>query len=230
MSQALIAALQNPALFAHPVKEFQVIETHISWVLLTGDYAYKIKKPMNFGFLDFTELSSRAHFCAEELRLNQRLTQDLYLEVLPITGSVEAPQLGGTVPVLDYALKMRQFPQSQLLSTLQANGELTTAHIDAMAEQIARFHLEAPRVPAEHEAGTPDSVMAPVRQNFEQIRPLLNDKADLLQLDALQAWAESSFERLKPLLAQRKAEGFIRECHGDIHLGSEGDYPPAHYR
>ena len=95
MSQALIAALQNPALFAHPVKEFQIIETHISWVLLTGEYAYKIKKPMNFGFLDFTELSGRAHFCAEELRLNQRLTDDLYLEVLPITGSVEAPQLGG---------------------------------------------------------------------------------------------------------------------------------------
>ena len=220
MSQSLIAALQNPALYPHPVEGFQVIETHISWVLLTGPYAYKVKKPVNFGFLDFTALDAREHFCGEELRLNQRLTQDLYLEVLPITGSVEAPQLGGNGPVLDYALKMRQFPQSQLLSTLQANGELTTAHIDAMAEQIARFHLEAPRVPAEHEAGTPDSVMAPVRQNFEQIRPFLNDKTDLLQLDALQAWAESSFERLKPLLAQRKAEGFIRECHGDIHLGN----------
>jgi hypothetical protein len=220
VSQSLIAALQNPSLYPHPVEGFQVIETHISWVLLTGPYAYKVKKPVNFGFLDFTGLESREHFCGEELRLNQRLTQDLYLEVLPITGSVEAPQLGGSGPVIDYALKMRQFPQSQLLSTLQANGELTTAHIDEMASQIARFHLSAPVVPATHEAGTPESVMAPVRQNFEQIRPFLSDKADLLQLDALQAWAESSFERLKPLLAQRKAEGFIRECHGDIHLGN----------
>ena len=189
-------------------------------VVLTGPFAYKVKKPMNFGFLDFTTLEARGHFCAEELRLNQRLTQDLYLEVLPITGSAEAPQLGGEGPAIEYALKMRQFGQDGLLSTLQANGELTPAHVDQMADQIARFHLDAPRVPAEHEAGTPDSVMAPVRQNFEQIRPFLSDKADLLQLDALQAWADSSFERLKPLFSQRKAEGFIRECHGDIHLGN----------
>lgn len=220
MSQALIAALQNPALFAHPVKEFQVIETHISWVLLTGDYAYKIKKPMNFGFLDFTELSSRAHFCAEELRLNQRLTDGLYLEVLPITGSADAPQLGGEGAAIEYALKMRQFPQEQMLSTLQANGELTAAHIDQMARQIARFHLDAPKVAIDHPLGTPDSVMAPVEQNFEQIRPFLSDKADLVQLEALQAWARSSFDRLHGLFEARKAQGFIRECHGDIHLGN----------
>ena len=138
MSQALIAALQNPALYPHPVDGFQVIETHISWVILTGPYAYKIKKPVDFGFLNFTELSAREHFCQEELRLNQRLTQDLYLEVLPITGSVEAPQLGGTGPVLDYALKMRQCPEEQLLSAVQARGELSPAHIDALAE---RFRL-----------------------------------------------------------------------------------------
>ena len=220
MSQSLIAALQNPALYPHPVEGFQVIETHISWVLLTGPYAYKFKKPVNFGFLDFTSLDARKHFCGEELRLNQRLTQDLYLEVLPITGSAEAPQLGGDGPAIEYALKMRQFPQSELLSTLQANGELTTAHIDEMAAQIAQFHLSTPKVPADNSAGTPDSVMAPVRQNFEQIRPFLSDKADLQQLEALQAWAETSFERLKPLFAQRKADGFIRECHGDIHLGN----------
>ncbi|WQG56722.1 AAA family ATPase [Pseudomonas sp. RTB3] len=220
MSQSLIAALQNPALYPHPVEGFQVIETHISWVLLTGPYAYKIKKPVNFGFLDFTSLPAREHFCREELRLNQRLTSDLYLDVLPITGSVEAPQLGGDGEVIEYALKMRQFPQSQLLSTLQANGELTPSHIDEMARQIAEFHINAPHVPQEHALGAPESVMAPVLQNFEQIRPLISDKADLQQLDALQAWAESSFERLKDLFAQRKAAGFIRECHGDIHLGN----------
>lgn len=220
MSQALIAALQNPALYPHPVDGFQVIETHISWVLLTGPYAYKIKKPVNFGFLDFTELAAREHFCREELRLNQRLTQDLYLEVLPIGGSVDAPQLTGDGPAIEYALKMRQFPQDQLLGEVQARGELSEAHIDALARQIAAFHLDAPQVPLQHELGTPQAIMAPVLQNFEQIRPLLSDKADLQQLEALQAWAESSFERLEPLLARRKAEGFIRECHGDIHLGN----------
>ncbi|MBA1204915.1 AAA family ATPase [Pseudomonas capeferrum] len=220
MSQALITALQNPAVYPHPVNGFQLIETHISWVLLTGEYAYKIKKPMNFGFLDFTELSQREHFCNEELRLNQRLTDGLYLQVLPITGSPDAPCLGGAGEAIEYALQMRQFPQDQMLSTLQANGELTAGHIDQMARQIAEFHLEAPKVAFDHPLGTPESVMAPVEQNFEQIRPFLSDSADLQQLDNLQAWARSSFERLHGLFEARKAQGFIRECHGDIHLGN----------
>ena len=220
MSQALIAALQNPALYPHPVDGFQVIETHISWVILTGPYAYKIKKPVDFGFLNFTELSAREHFCQEELRLNQRLTQDLYLEVLPIGGSVEAPQLGGSGPAIEYALKMRQFPQSQLLSDVQARGELSEAHIDALAKQIADFHLQTPAVPSDHELCSPAAIVAPMRQNFEQIRPLLSDKADLQQLDALEAWTEASFTRLEPLLAERAGNGSIRECHGDIHLGN----------
>ncbi|GLK91884.1 bifunctional aminoglycoside phosphotransferase/ATP-binding protein [Pseudomonas turukhanskensis] len=220
MSQTLIAALQNPALYPHPVEGFQVIETHISWVVLTGPFAYKIKKPVNFGFLDFTNLSDRQHFCKEELRLNQRLTEGLYLDVLPITGSAESPQLNGDGPAIEYVLKMRQFPQSQLLGEVQSRGELTTDHIDALASQIAQFHLNAPRVPQEHPLGSAAAIMAPVTQNFEQIRPMLSDKADLAQLDALQDWAEASFERLQPLFERRKAEGFIRECHGDIHLGN----------
>lgn len=220
MSQSLIAALQNPALYPHPVEGFRVIETHISWVLLTGPYAYKFKKPVDFGFLNFTELSARQHFCEEELRLNQRLTDDLYLEVLPICGSEQAPSLGGEGPAIEYALKMRQFPQDQLLSAIQERGELDERHIDALAEQISRFHLSAPQVAQDHPLGTPEAVMAPVQQNFEQIRPMLSDKADLQQLDALEAWAQSSYERLQPLLAERKAQGFIRECHGDIHLGN----------
>lgn len=220
VSQTLIAALQNPALYPHPVEGFQVIETHISWVLLTGPYAYKIKKPMNFGFLDFTTLEARRHFCEEELRLNQRLTQGLYLEVLPITGSAEAPQLGGEGPVIEYALKMRQFPQNQLLSAMQACGELTPAHIDALARQIAEFHARTPAVPAEHPLCSPQAIVAPMLQNFEQIRPLLSDPADLQRLDVLQAWTEASFQRLEPLLASRAANGAIRECHGDLHLGN----------
>jgi aminoglycoside phosphotransferase family enzyme/predicted kinase len=220
VSQALIAALQNPALYPHQVDGFQVIETHISWVILTGPFAYKIKKPVDFGFLNFTELSAREHFCQEELRLNQRLTQGLYLEVLAIGGSASAPQLGGSGPAIEYALKMRQFPQSQLLSEVQARGELSEAHIDALAKQIADFHAQTPAVPASHPLCSPAAIVAPMRQNFAQIRPLLADNADLPQLDALEAWTEASFARLEPLLAKRAANGSIRECHGDIHLGN----------
>lgn len=115
---------------------------------------------------------------------------------------------------------MRQFPQSQLLAELQSRGELRSEHIDALAELIAHFHLQAPRVPVEHALGSPEAVMAPVQQNFDQIRPLLSDAADLAQLDTLEHWAQSTYQRLYPLLATRKADGFIRECHGDIHLGN----------
>lgn len=220
MTDRLICALKNPEVYPHPVESIQVIETHISWVLLTGSYAYKIKKPVDFGFLNFTSLEDRKHFCHEELRLNQRLTQGLYLDVLPITGTIEAPQLNGDGPVIDYALKMRQFPQNQLLSEMQKNGELNEGHIDALAQQISQFHLSAPQVPATHPLTEPEAIMAPVRQNFEQARAMLNDSKDLQQLDALEAWAEDSFLRLFPLLEQRSHNGSIRECHGDIHLGN----------
>lgn len=221
MTAELIASLQNPSLYDHPVEQFQVIETHISWVILTGPYAYKIKKPMDFGFLNFKQLADRQFFCQEELRLNQRLTKDIYLEVLPITGTLLEPMISGDGEPIEYMLKMRQFPQSQLLSQLQFHGELTAEHIDQLSKQIAEFHMSTPVVAADNELGSPEMVMAPVKQNFEQIRAMLPaDEAGYNQLDELEAWAHSCYERLEPLLSERKAKGFIRECHGDIHLNN----------
>ncbi len=220
MSTELINALQTPELYDHPVDQFQVIETHISWVILTGDYVYKIKKPVNFGFLDFTSLEQRAHFCREELRLNQRLAPALYLDVLPITGNADAPALNGDGPIIDYAIKLRQFPQENLLDQVLARDALTPAHITELGRLIADFHQQIDTAPPESRFGTPDQVYAPVGQNFDQIRPMLDDPSLLKQLDHLQAWAESTFARLKDTFGHRKAEGFIRECHGDIHLGN----------
>ncbi len=175
---------------------------------------------MDFGFLNFTELSARRHFCEEELRLNQRMAGDLYLQVLPITGSAQAPQLGGPGEPIEYALQMREFPQAQLLAELQARGELTEAHIDQMADRIASFHLSTPHIAADHALNTPEAIVAPMRQNFEQIRPLLNEATDLAQLDSLEQWMETSISRLQPVLQARCDEGFIRECHGDLHLAT----------
>ncbi len=220
MSQALIAALQNPALYPHPVDGIRIIETHISWIILTGTYAYKMKKPVDFGFLDFTDLSARKHFCEEELRLNQRMAPDLYLQVLPVTGTTEAPQIGGQGEAIEYLLQMREFPQTQLMAEVQTRGELTDAHIDALAEQIGQFHLSIPQVPADHALNSAEAIVAPMRQNFEQIQPLLTEQADLQQLGALSDWTETSIARLQPLLEQRSQQGFIRECHGDLHLGN----------
>lgn len=218
MSQTLLTALQNPALYDHPVTGFTLMETHISWVILTGDFVYKIKKPVNFGFLDYSSLEKRAHFCAEELRLNRRLAPDLYLDVIAVRGSDDAPRLDGDGPVIEYMVKTRQFRQQDLLGNMQRAGELAPFHIDSLAATLAAFHGQIERATPESAWGQPDQVHAPVAQNFEQIRPLLSDPADLAQLEQLEQWAHTTFQRLIPQLAQRKADGLIRECHGDIYL------------
>lgn len=216
----LVRALQNPELYDHPVSGFQVIETHISQVILTGDYAYKIKKPMDFGFLDFSTLERRKHFCEEELRLNRRLAAKLYLEVLPITGTPENPVLGGNGEAFEYAIRMRQFDQSQLFDRMQENGELAPEMLTSLARQVAAFHQQLPPVAEGKPLGTPEAVFAAMQENFDQIRPLIDDADLLAQLDNLQAWTESTFERHRELIAHRRADGLVRECHGDLHLAN----------
>jgi hypothetical protein len=136
----VVAALCDPRAYPHPVTAVRLVETHISFVLLTGQYAYKLKKPLALGFLDFSTLATRRFFCGEELRLNGRLAPRLYLDVVAITGKPDRPQLGGTGPVLDYAVRMVEFPQSALLDTMLARGALTPPLVDALAEAVARFH------------------------------------------------------------------------------------------
>lgn len=218
MSQTLLNALQNPELFDHPVGDFTLMETHISWILLTGDYVYKIKKPVNFGFLDYSTLDRRKHFCHEEVRLNRRLAPDLYLDVISVHGSESAPNLRGEGPVIDYMVKTRQFRQQDLLGNMQRAGTLEPAHIDSLATKLADFHQHVDRAEPGSPWGEPDNLHTPVAENFTDIRGLLSDATDLQQLEQLEQWAYSTFQRLIPQLAQRKAEGFIRECHGDIYL------------
>lgn len=216
----LLAALQDPRLYPHPVSEFRLIETHISWVLLTGNYAYKIKRPVDLGFLDFSTLEKRRFYCEEELRLNRRLAPDLYLDVVPITGSVEKPQLAGTGPVIDYAVKMRQFPPAAQFDALLERNALTASHVEALADAVAAFHAAAPRAAAASAFGTAQTVIAPMLENFRQIRPLLTDADDIARLERIRDWTDRAAERMGAVLAERRDHGFIRECHGDLHLGN----------
>ncbi|MFL1456193.1 AAA family ATPase [Marinobacter sp. GN3S48] len=216
----LILALQNEALYDHPVKEFQVFETHISQVILTGDYAYKIKKPMDFGFLDFSTLDRRKHFCEEELRLNSRLAESLYLDVVPITGTPDNPQIGGEGEAFEYAIRMHQFDQNELFDVRQERGALTPELLTSLARQAAGFHEQLPTVGNDKPLGTPEAVYAAMQENFDQIRPLLDDKALLQQLDNLEEWTRTTFERQRELIASRRENGFVRECHGDLHLSN----------
>ena len=212
----IITALQNPAAYSHPVTQIELIETHISWVLLTGDYAYKIKKPVRFDFLDFSSLEKRHFYCQEELRLNQRLAPDLYLQVVAITGDETNATINGNGQIIDYAVQMRQFPTENVLS----NQTVSTAMIDALADLIAKFHTQAKMAEPASDYGSLAMIEHYGLSNFKNIQPLLHTPEQIAQLKRLQHWYTQELSLKTPLIQQRKAQGFIRECHGDLHLGN----------
>lgn len=218
----LVANLRRRLSLQQVSEQVILIETHISSVILAGDFAYKIKKPIDLGFLDFSTLERRRFCCAEEIRLNSRLAADLYLAVVEITGSVEAPSIQGEGEVIDYAVKMRRFHAGVLLS--EHPEYLTETLSIKLAEEIAAFHsLIGPGTPP-HPYGASDQVLQPMLQNFDQIYSLNTGFGRILE--PLRTATMATFQHLRHRLDERRAEGFIRECHGDLHLGNivlEGD-------
>ena len=216
----LIRALLDPARYPHAAQRVELVETHISWVLLAGDYAYKIKKPLTLPFLDYGTLARRRACCAEELRLNRRYAPELYLEVATLTGTPDAPQFGGTGAAIEYAVRMRRFDEALRLDHIAARGELTPEHMSLLAAEIAGFHARAAVAPADSRCGDPDQVLAPALENFEELHALLPDAADRLRLAALAEWTRREFKHRRHAFAARKQAGRVRECHGDLHLGN----------
>jgi len=201
----------------------RVVETHISWVLLAGDYAYKIKKPVDFGFLDFSTLDLRHHYCLEELRLNRRLAPDLYLGVSAVTGTPEAPGFDGPGRVLEYAVKLQRFDEACLADRLLGEGRLTAGLLDGLARVLAAFHGAAARATDLDGHGLPEAILAAAEHNFEhlsRIGPRPGEQGKKARLDALLAWTRAEFQRLREVFLARKASGFVRECHGDLHCGN----------
>ncbi|MEE9397417.1 MAG: AAA family ATPase [Methylococcales bacterium] len=215
----LIQSLQNPSLYPHDIEYIRVIETHISWVLLTGHYAYKIKKPLDLGFLDFSSLDKRRHYCLEELRLNSRLAPDIYLDVVTINGTEQQPIIDGSGTVIEYAVKMHQFENDQTFDLLLVQNQLTSEYIKQTAKIIATFHSRIERAAADAEFGNADTIMQFVRENFSQIL-LLDGIERMDSLDQLESWSEQQYAELQAFFRQRKQSGFVRECHGDLHLGN----------
>ncbi|MCK6429794.1 MAG: phosphotransferase, partial [Burkholderiaceae bacterium] len=198
----------------------ETIETHISTVLLAGEFAYKLKKPVDLGFLDFTTLAARRRFCEQELRLNRRTAPQLYLDVLAITGTVDAPRLGGPGAPIDWAVRMRRFAAEDLLDARVRAGRLDAACIDRLAAAIAAFHMEAPRVDAASALGSAGTVARWLLDNVEGLREHVGASVDRARIDALADWTRRELERRAALLQARHRDGFVRECHGDLHLGN----------
>lgn len=219
-SLKLIKGLCEKTAYPHDVTSIIVLETHISWVLLTGHFAYKIKKPVNFGFLNFSTLEKRLYFCREELRLNRRFAENLYLDVAPITGTPDNPVVGGDGEAIEYAVKMNQFPANCILTQLAEAGNLSEDEIDQIADIVADVHAKVNRADEKSPFGDCDCIKKWFDENFEHINPRLTDERLLSQLKKIESWGFVQFKKLSGLMKQRKQQGFIRECHGDLHLGN----------
>lgn len=216
----LVSALRDGACYDHPTDTIVVLETHISYVLLTGSYAYKIKKPVSLPFLDFSTLEFRKHYCDEELRINRRLASELYLDVVPITGTPRAPRMNGDGRAIEYAVKMVQFPDADRLDRVADRGELDAAHIKALAEKIATFHENVAVADRNSPFADSEHLRTEVMENFESLsaQALPEDSASLL--GDVRRWTARSLVDLGRLFRIRKQEGKIRECHGDMHLAN----------
>jgi uncharacterized protein len=217
--ERLVTALRDPRRYPHPVDRVEVLETHISLVLLAGEHAYKLKKPLDLGFLDFSTLEKRREACEAELRLNRRMAPMLYLDVVPIGGTPDEPHLGAE-PAIEYAVKMWRFEQDNLLDRVAARGALTPAQLEALAYELAGFHARVPFAEDPLPYGLPEQLLAPMAQNFSQFEELVEAVHDREALERLRHWTERTYARLHDTFVARRAAGRVRECHGDLHLGN----------
>ena len=216
----LIRALLAPQRYPHPVQRVELAETHISWVLLAGELAYKIKKPLKLPFLDFSTLAQRRLSCADELRLNRRFAPDIYLDVIGIFGTPENPQWQGEGAPIEYAVKMRRFDEAGRLDRVCARRELQPSHLSALADTLAVFHDTAAIAAAASHFGQPQTIAAPARDNFDDLLRLLPHPGLQARLAAVRAWTETQLGQLAPLMRARQKAGRVRECHGDLHLAN----------
>src|SRR3569623_1489703 len=224
-SATLITALQKPAAYPHPVSAVRLVETHISWVLLTGAYAYKIKKPVQFGFLDFSTLALRRHCCEEELRLNRRLAPELYLAVMPNRGPATRPVLCGRDDALEFAVKMREFPQDDQFDRLLMRGLLEHAHISALAARLAAFHRDAAVAALCTPYGRAEAVWQPMTENFAHIRPNLHERGQpCLAFRALYDYFQASgdYDGLALLRFFQVYRALVRAKVAYLRLAQEG--------
>jgi aminoglycoside phosphotransferase family enzyme/predicted kinase len=194
--------------------EAELIETHISWVLLTRDFAYKIKKAVRLPFVDYSTLERRRHFCEEEVRLNQRLAGGMYLGVSKVTGTPARPAMDGDGDTLDYAVRMRRFDAGSLFSEKLEAGTLGEADVDEFAALLGRFHEAAPAARSDGSGAS---------EHRERMLGALEGASQVLgshDTESLRAWIVTQCETLEPLWTQRRREGRVRECHGDLHLAN----------
>jgi aminoglycoside phosphotransferase family enzyme/predicted kinase len=215
-----IEQLLRPAAYQHAVSRLELRETHISWVILTGSFAYKIKKPVKFDFIDTSSLEQRRYYCQEELRLNQRLAPELYLDVVAISRTDGLVSVGGAGPAIEYAVRMRQFAAADELLHILARGEVLVTEVAALGELLARFHLNAAHARWSRTLEKTRQMYESVLGNLGQLIAHLEQPQPLPGVGRLVDWTHDNARSLETAFQMREQSGFIRECHGDLHAGN----------
>ncbi|MEG4218761.1 AAA family ATPase [Microcoleus sp. Pol14C6] len=222
----LIQQMLHPGFYPHRVTEpVQLIQTHASFVLLTGDYTYKIKKPVNFGFLDYSTLEKRQHFCTQELLMNRRTAPEIYLEVLPIIKIGDSFQFGSHLPALkstenavEYVLKMREFPQDALLLSLLERGLLTEQLMADLGREVANFHSRAISNSYIRTFGEVSQIRTAIDNNYRISQKYIGGPQTQRQYQETKHYTDAFLATNQELFNLRIANDKIRECHGDLHL------------
>lgn len=220
ISTTWVQGLKNPKCYSHSVDQVRLVETHISWVVLTGRYAYKIKKPVAFSFVDFLTLEKRRWFCEEEIRLNRRLAPDVYLGTVPISGSPTHPHIDGQGPPFEFAVKMKQFSSESEMHEILFGGKTAESTIIQLADRIAIFHAEIDKSKEDSSYGNPDRVWQAIKECFEEIPLHFLSHTTQKYMTTINSWLQEEWHRVHDVFLQRKKTGFVRECHGDLHLGN----------
>ena len=219
MIPLLIKDLSDPASLPEPTENVTVVQTHISIVLVADNFAYKIKKPVDFGFLDFLTLKKRAYYCQQEVTLNRRLAKDVYIEVIPIWfDGKKYSMVSKQGEVAEYAVKMKRIPEEKLMKWLYEKGKLTGDHLKKVAQVLAKFHSTTLRNPEIDEYGEPERFKVNTDENFDQIRRYCGVTIDQKELGALERWTTSFYTKNGELFHDRIQTGKIRDCHGDLHM------------
>jgi len=221
LNETIIAALKHQSCYPHPTETVRCIESDLAWVLLTGEFAYKIKKPLDLYFLDASSVTARESLCRAEYKLNQRIYPELYLDVVAIRSHDGQFTVGGQDgEIIEYAVQMRQFDPECTLDKVHAREGLAHSELEKLCQAVFALHRDAPVSGIETPFGEPNSLYIPAQLNFDQVRPRLTEAKDLAQLIQFEAWAHEYLKRLWPRFAERKDLGMIREIHGDLHLGN----------
>ena len=219
VQKQIVDALMKPDAYDEDPGGIELVQTHISFVFLTKSFVYKVKKAVNFGFLNFTTLEKRRFFCEKELELNRRLCRDMYLEVVPVNKS-DTIKIKGVGETVEYAVKMKRIPQEKMMSRLLEENKVDSELVDRIAGIIAEFHSKAETNSRIREFGSLSAIETNWKENFEQTEEFIGKTISDDNFNLIRGKAEGFMKKNTALFKKRMSENHVRDCHGDIHSGN----------